>query len=193
MLILTNTHPPPSHGYLYMIYDRILQLILHFRNKFQRFLSTSRTLILNKPSVLSCLLCKQNVSHQSKILRNVIMMTKFNEKMAIQTIPLPFPKPLLALSFCPQPTIEITITPKQLLVVKLQEINIRPKKIYHPSIITACECMFEKLPDNLSKEEIDKFNQYRKYKSKIGDPLEANPIYIPMCGLGNCLICANLT
>ena len=117
-------------------------------------------------------------------------MTKFNEKMAIKTIPLPSPKPL---SFCSQPTIDIPPTQKQLSVVKLQEINIRPKKIYHPSIINACECMFKKHPDNLSKEEIDKFNQYRKYKSEIGDPLEANPIYLPIGGLRKCVICANLT
>ena len=37
--------------------------------------------------------------------------------------------------------------------------------------------MFTKHPDQLSKEEIEKFNQYRKYKLEIGDPLEANPIY----------------
>ena len=103
--------------------------------------------------------------------------------MLTKTIPLPSPKPLLALSFCSQPTIDIPHTPRQLSVVKLQESNIRPKKIYHPSIINACECMFKKHPDNLSKEEIDKFNQYRKWKSEIRDPLEANPIYLPIGGL----------
>ena len=120
-------------------------------------------------------------------------MTKFNQKMSIKTIPQPSPKPLLALSFCSQPTIDIPPTQQQLSVVKLQEINIRPKKIYHPSIINACECMFQKHPDNLFKEEIDKFNHYRKWKSEIGDPLEANPIYLPIGGLRKCVICANLT
>ena len=100
------------------------------------------------------------------------------------------------LSICPQITIDIPSTiglqPK-LATTKLPEINIKPKKIYHPSIINACNSMFKKHPDNLSQEEIEKFNTYRSWKSQIGDPFESNPIFLPIGGLRTCLICANLT
>ena len=77
--------------------------------------------------------------------------------------------------------------------MKLAEIDVRPKKIYHPTIINCCETLFNKHPDHLSKKEIIKFNHYRKWKSEIGDPIEANPVYLPIGGLRNCLICTNLT
>ena len=155
--------------------------------------------------------------HQSpaKILRNVKRMTKFirrksfNPKTAsTRTKPAPSlsiehlphldisPSSRNELSFSSQTTISIppvNSQPPKLSTVKLEEINVRPQKIYHPAIINACETMFTKHPDRLSKEEIEKFNQYRKYKLDIGDPLEANPIYLPIGGLRKCLICANLT
>ena len=155
--------------------------------------------------------------HQSpaKILRNVKRMTNFIRRISsnpkpsssrikpapsLSIVHLPHldisPSPQNKLSFCSQKTVAIppanSRKPK-LSPVKLEAINIRPKKIYHPTIINACETMFQKHPDQLSKEEIDKFNQYRKYKLEIGDPLEANPIYLPIGGLRKCLICANLT
>ena len=101
-----------------------------------------------------------------------------------------------SLSMCAQTTIVIPpIITKQpnLTSVKLQEHNIRPKKIYHPCIINACDTMFKKHPDCLTKDEIEKFNKYRSWKSAIGDPIESNPIYLPIGGLRKCLICANLT
>ena len=99
-----------------------------------------------------------------------------------------------ALSICPQTP--ITIPPTQqpkLATVKLTNIDINPKKIYHPTIINACNSMFNKHPDRLSTEEIVKFNKYKRWKSEIGDPFESNPIYLPIGGLRKCLICENLT
>jgi hypothetical protein len=105
------------------------------------------------------------------------------------------PSPQNELSFCSQPTIAIPPANPQpkLSPEKLEGINIRPKKIYHPTIINACDALFKKHPDQLSREEIENFNQYRKMKLEMGDPLETNPIYLPIGGLRKCLICANLT
>ena len=88
-----------------------------------------------------------------------------------------------------------SIPPEQpkLTTIKLEQIDIKPKKIYHPTILNACDTMFKKHPDQLSQEEIHKFNYYRNWKSEIGDPIEANPIYLPIGGLRKCLICGNLT
>jgi hypothetical protein len=98
-----------------------------------------------------------------------------------------------SLSICPQMTINIPPEQPKLTVVKENQIDIKPKKIYHPTILNACKTMFDKHPDHLSQEEIQKFNHYRSWKSEIGDPIEANPIYLPIGGLRKCLICSNLT
>ena len=89
----------------------------------------------------------------------------------------------------------ICILPEQpqLTAINLEQIDINPKKIYHPTILNTSDTMFKKHPDQLSREEIHKFNQYRRWKFDIGDPIEANPIYLPIGGLRKCLICANLT
>ena len=62
-----------------------------------------------------------------------------------------------------------------------------------PTIINACETMFNKHPDHLLSDEIIKFNNYRRWKSEIGDSMEKNPIYLPIGGLRKCVICENLT
>ena len=77
--------------------------------------------------------------------------------------------------------------------VKNEGINIRPRKIYHPSIINACLALFKKHPDLLAQEEIIKFNEYRAWKKEVNDPLESNPVYLPIGGLRRCLVCENLT
>ena len=96
-------------------------------------------------------------------------------------------------SICPQTTISIPREQPKLTANKQEQIDIKPKKIYHPTILNACDTLFRKHPDHLSQEEIQKFNHYRSWKSEIGDPIEANPIYLPIGGLRKCLICANLT
>jgi hypothetical protein len=96
-------------------------------------------------------------------------------------------------SICPQMTISIPPEQPKLTTIKLEQIDIKPNKIYHPTILNACDTMFKKHPDQLSQEEIHQFNYYRNWKSEIGDPIEANPIYLHIGGLRKCLICANLT
>ena len=96
--------------------------------------------------------------------------------------------PVKSLSICPQTA--FNIPPQQ---PKLYFTKLRPKKIYHPTILSACDTMFGNHLDLLSREEILKFNNYRSWKLDMGDPIEANPIYLPIGGLRRCLICANLT
>ena len=101
--------------------------------------------------------------------------------------------PVKSLAICPQTPFNISPQEPKLSSTKLEDINIRPKKIYHPTVISACDTLFGKHPDLLSNEEILKFNNYRSWKSDIGDPIEENPIYLPIGGLRRCVICANLT
>ena len=77
--------------------------------------------------------------------------------------------------------------------LKNAAISIKPRKIYHPTIINACEAMFKKHPDQLVSEEIIKFNHYRNWKPEMGDPLESNVVYLPAGGLRTCLLCGHLT
>ena len=72
-------------------------------------------------------------------------------------------------------------------------IDIQPRKVYHPSIINACDSMFKKHPDQMSKDEIVRFNVFRIWKTDNGDPLETNVVYLPIGGLRTCLICRHLT
>ena len=53
--------------------------------------------------------------------------------------------------------------------------------------------MFGKHPDLFSNDEVLKFNQYRNWKTEIGDPLENNVVYLSIGGLRQCLICGHLT
>ena len=71
-------------------------------------------------------------------------------------------------SICPQMTICILPEQPQLTAINLQQIDINPKKIYHPTILNTRDTMFKKHPDHLSQEEILKFNHYRCWKSEIG-------------------------
>ena len=99
----------------------------------------------------------------------------------------------ICISICPQSTVNIPPQQPKLAPIKLAEINIKPKKIYHPTVINACDTIFKKHPDDLNNEEIQKFNKYRSWKSEMGDPLEANLVYLPIGGLRKYLICSNLT
>ena len=93
------------------------------------------------------------------------------------------------------PHIDI-LPPEPILMIQNQEgsqISIRPRKIYHPTTINACESLFKKHPDMLQPEEVIKFNNFRKYKKEVGDPLETNVVFLPIGGLRKCLICGHLT
>merc|ERR1712129_617127 len=52
------------------------------------------------------------------------------------------------------PTLSFTTLKVKLSFVKNAAISIKPRKIYHPTIINACEAMFKKHPDQLVSEEI---------------------------------------
>ena len=91
------------------------------------------------------------------------------------------------------PTISFSPEKPKLSLETIEGIDIRPRKIYHPCIINACFTMFKKHPDLLAQEEIVKFNEYRAWKKERDDPLESNPIYLPIGGLRKCLVCENLT
>ena len=125
-----------------------------------------------------------NKSH-AKTIRSQKRLIKF---LKFKTIISPLGKRSF-ISISPQSTVQIPPQQPKLTAVKLAEINIKPKKIYHPTVINACDSIFKKHPDNLSNEEIQKFNKYRSWKSEMGDPLEANPVYLPIGGLRKCLVC----
>ena len=91
------------------------------------------------------------------------------------------------------PSISYTPESPSLSIVKIAAVTIAPRKIYHPSVINACEAMFKKHPDQLTKDEEIKFNHYRKWKTYMNDPLETNVVYLLAGGLRKCLVCENLT
>ena len=124
----------------------------------------------------------------ARTIRSQRQLIKFLKLKSIPSSPLN-----RSLSICPQTAIIIPPNQPKLAANKQTEINIRPKKIFHPTVINACDTLFKKHPDYLTKEEIKKFNNYKSWKSGIGDPIEANHIYLPIGGLSKCLICANLT
>ena len=91
------------------------------------------------------------------------------------------------------PCISFSPQDLNLSIVKNAGIDIRPRKIYHPTIINACLAMYNKHPDALTQDEVLKFNEYRRWRSEMGQPLESNVIYLPIGGLRTCLICGHLT
>ena len=125
----------------------------------------------------------------ARVLRNVKRITKFLERKSTSQ------STQQILTTCSQPgiSIESKSQPLALSVVKNTEINIRPRKIYHPTTINACLAMFNNHPDALTQEEILKFNHYKSWKKESGDPLETNPIYLPIGGLRTCLVCKHFT
>ena len=77
--------------------------------------------------------------------------------------------------------------------VRLKQISISPRPIYHPAIINACSAMFAKHPSSLSQEEVQKFKAYRSHKIQKSEPIESEIIYLPSGGIRNCLNCGELT
>ena len=56
-------------------------------------------------------------------------------------------------------------------IVKSQSTRIPPHPVYHPTIVNACDAMFEKHPSKLNPDEVKKFKMYRTRKMQIGKPL----------------------
>ena len=122
-------------------------------------------------------------------------MAKFNEKRKMKHTEKETTLSLLILPQIDIPPIKKSLYPEKakLSFDKIEGMDIKPRKIYHPCIINACFTMFRKHPDLLAQEEIVKFNEYRAWKKERDDPLEFNPIYLPIGGLRKCLVCENLT
>ena len=78
-------------------------------------------------------------------------------------------------------------------IVKSQSTSIPHHPVYHPTIVNVCDAMFEKHPSKLNPDEVKKFKMYRTRKMQIGEPLEAEVIYLPIGGLRTCLNCRELT
>ena len=132
-----------------------------------------------------------NYSSPSTKIRNLRRSIQF-----LATKILPASKANLSIAVLP--TVEILLSasskPTQILsYCKNQAISIQPRQIYHPAIIKACIAMQGKHPSQLTAEEAHKFNFYRQYKLKNGEPIEEDIIYLPSGGMKNCLQCGHLT
>ena len=87
----------------------------------------------------------------------------------------------------------LPVSPKKILSVeKVTDINISPRKIYHPSIINASKAFYDKHPSDLSREERDKFKFYLQHKRSCGEPVETDVVYLPT-SMRNCLHCGHPT
>ena len=144
----------------------------------------------------------------SKILRNVKRIAKFNEKKkrekfnchkflsisTLESIDI-LPKNLeLDVFVLPATDIPPTTSPKSNLeFTRNQAVSIPPRPVYHPAIFNASEAIFGKHLDDLTPEEFNKFNVYRRHQSIIGKPLEEQTIYLPDGGMRSCVNCGELT
>jgi hypothetical protein len=63
-------------------------------------------------------------------------------------------------TICPQMTISIPSEHQNLTTIKQKQIKIKPKKIYHPTILKACNTMFKKHPDHI---HIGQLSQERSF------------------------------
>jgi hypothetical protein len=152
----------------------------------------------------------------AKVLRNVKRMTNFIEKKSFQqpknksqqitdvhksllitphkSISFSPPRPRLVSSLLSSIDIPPIIKKKpKLQIVKIQSTSISPRPVYHPAIVNACDAMFAKHPSKLNPDEVQKFKLYQNHKTKIGEPLETEVIYLPIGGLRTCLNCRELT
>ena len=158
-------------------------------------LQPSKDLLLDS-SFPALIMVKQS---PAKIFRNVVRMTKFLERKKFTSTPSNLPasdppskktsilscsiqavvsiapiKSCLEIFKLPQQDIPSEATISNLSVVQNVGVDIRTRKIYHPTIINACQAIYKKHPDLLSQDEVLKFNEYRRWRSEMGQPLEAN-------------------
>ena len=147
----------------------------------------------------SCNTAKEDVKLVDDVLENVIMDDEGTRKTQVSLLkesPNDLSKTRPICTF--QKVSEVDIAPMNSSCANLTRetqctISIPPKPVYHPAIINACKAMHDKHPDELNKEEVEKFNFYIRHKMNTGDPIEHNVIYLPMGGLRNCMQCGNLT
>jgi len=87
----------------------------------------------------------------------------------------------------------VPVLPKKILSVEpVAQIDIPPRKIYHPSLINASKAFYDKHPSDLSREERDKFKFYLQHKRSCGEPVETDVVYLPT-SMRNCLHCGHPT
>ena len=89
---------------------------------------------------------------------------------------------------------QISIPPSKsrlsnLSIQSVQTTSIPPKAVFHPAIIRASLSMFQKKPDSLTPEEVNKFKLFIKWKLQNGEPIEEDILYNPAGGNQNCLHC----
>ena len=63
-------------------------------------------------------------------------------------------------------------------MIRNHTISIPPRPAYHPAIVKACEAIFGRHPDNLTPEEDNRFNTFRRQQSRISEPLEEQLIAV---------------
>ena len=102
-------------------------------------------------------------------------------------------KPQLVITALPSYNVHPVAPKKPLSLDRVESTSIPPRTIYHPAIINACKSMHGKHPSELDPDEAHKFNFYKEYKIKNGEPIEEDLIYLPCGGLKNCLHCGQLT
>ena len=92
------------------------------------------------------------------------------------------------LSFSQSKNVDIFPKHQKLSFAEVKTVSVLPKPSYHPAIIKACISMFNKKPDKLEPDEVQKFNHYRNYKIQNGEPIEEDIIYL-LTSMRNCLHC----
>ena len=129
----------------------------------------------------------------AKLLRSVKRMTKYIEQkpdlLSIEKLqPINIAPKIKVLSFFQSANVDIPPKHQNLSFTDVKTVSVLPKPSYHPAIIKACISMFDKKPDKLEPEEVNKFNHYRNYKLQNGEPIEEDIIYLPS-SMRNCLHC----
>ena len=72
-------------------------------------------------------------------------------------------------------------------MIRNHTISIPPRPVYHPAIVNACEAIFGRHPDDLTPEEYNRYNTFRRQQSQIGKPLEEQIINLPSGGMRSCV------
>ena len=132
------------------------------------------------------------IKSPAKKLRNLRRLFSYN-KIKSSDKSLSIKKSLQKLSTTTLPSINLIPETPKLSTVRTSAQSVSPRLIYHPAIINASLALHQKHPSQLSPEEIDKFNMYRRYKIDQGQPIEEELMYLPSGGLRNCMQCGHLT
>ena len=104
-------------------------------------------------------------------------------------------KPASTLSYCRMPNINIESTPvvssmdpachkdmnHHMRYVQCRDCYTRPPSrssiSVHPAVLNACYAWFNKPPDQLTPEEVQKYEQFRQFSIQSGDPIETSILF----------------